>query len=353
MNSAVPNQASNSSQDKPRHALKWLCWNINHQRDKYEGIKFEIPDVKKILCYHDIFCLQETKGPVTVNGFKCFNSNRKGSNSGGVCIGVRKSIAAGVREVCTGHCEDIVIIKLKANFFNLEKDINLVNVYNSPANGSYKKRRQTNEDCESTTLELLSECLANIPACEDIALLGDLNARTGMLEDTLTPSSFTDCNNELEEPFNENTGRIPARNNSDPTLNANGKPFIELLQTSGLIILNGRTIGDIFGKPTCIQRNGVSVVDYVCTSFGLFNMVNYFKVGPLSKYSDHRPLSLALSIDSSKSLVEDIGALRDEILPAPLPYKWIRDSDPSKDTAIKFRVAQNDSVIKESIDGLI
>ena len=118
-------------------------------------------------------------------------------------------------------------------------------------------------DHDVTTLEHLAELLANIPATEDIALLGDLNARTGTLEDTLTPSGFTDCSNELEEQINASTGGIPARNNMDHTLNSNGKPFIELVQTSGLIIFHGRTIWDIFGMPTCIQRNGVSVVDYI------------------------------------------------------------------------------------------
>ena len=354
MNSAAASiRESNSCQIKPRHALKWLCWNINHQRDKYEGVKFEIPDVKKILLNHDIFCLQETKGAVTVSGFKCFNSNRKNSNSGGVCIGIRKSLAAGVREVCSNVCEDIVIVKLKANYFNLEKDINLVNVYNSPAHGSYKKRRKQYEESEVTTFEHLSECLAKIPSSEDIALLGDMNARTGTLEDTLTASSFTDCNNILEEPFNDGISRIPVRNNSDLTLNSNGKPFIELVQTSGLVILNGRSIGDIFGKPTCIHRNGVSVVDYVCTSIGLLNKVRYLKVGPLCQYSDHRPLSVALTINSSESMVTNIGTLCNGISPAPLPYKWIRDSDPSKDTATQYRVAQNDSVLTDSINNLM
>ena len=241
MTSASSNKDSRSSQHKPRHALKWLSWNINHQRDKYEGIKFDIPDVKKILQNHDVFCLQETKGAVTINGFKCFNSNRKNSNSGGVCIGIRKSLATGVREVCSSACEDIVIVKLKANYFNLEKDINLVNVYNSPANGSYKKRRKLSGDDDVTTLEHLTELLANIPASEDIALLGDLNARTGTLEDTLTPSGFTDCNNELEEPINVRTGGIPARNNMDHTLNANGKPFIVLQSWSPLPLLGSQT----------------------------------------------------------------------------------------------------------------
>ena len=120
---------TNGNQPKPRHALKLLCWNINHQRDKVEGVKFEIPDFMRVISSHDIFCLQETKGAVTVNGYKCFNSNRKDSKSGGVCIGIKKSMAAGVSEVPTSLCDDMVIIKLKGKFFKLEKDTNLVNVY--------------------------------------------------------------------------------------------------------------------------------------------------------------------------------------------------------------------------------
>ena len=62
---------------------------------------------------------------------------------------------------------------------------------------------------------------------------------------------------------------------------------------------------------------------------------------------------MALSINSSKSLVEGVGAMCNGISPAPLPYKWIRDSDPCKDTATKFKVAQNDASLKDSIDKLM
>ena len=157
-----------------------------------------------------------------------------------------------------------------------------------------------------TTLEHLAECLANIPASEDVALLGDMNARTGSLNDILSPWDFSDPSFNPEEQSNAIMSEIPGRNNSDHTINSFGKPFIELIQTSGLIILNGRTLGDIFGAPTCIQRNGVSTVDYICTSPSLFQQVRYFEVRGLCQYSDHKPLSMALTINSTTWSLEKI-----------------------------------------------
>ena len=238
---------------KARHALKILSWNINHQRDKHEGTKFLIPDFKKTLELHDIVCLQETKGPVTLEGFKCYNSNRKGSSSGGVCIGIRKSISSGAKAVNTSTCEDMICIKIPANIFNLDRDLNLINIYNSPPQGAFKKRRAITNDDLPSTLELLSEFIATIPACEDILLVGDLNARTGTLSDTLSQSDIDDRAGGCDRALNGSIMAydLPQRNNLDQTLNTNGKPFIELLQSHQLVILNGRTIGDLFGGHTC------------------------------------------------------------------------------------------------------
>jgi hypothetical protein len=115
---------------------------VNHSRDKHEGAKVEIPEIRSLLNNHDIFALQETKGVVNFQNYHCFNSNRKGSISGGVCIGVHKSIKNGVTRIQLDKCEDIVVIKLRSTFFDLEKDTYLINVYDSPTNGSFKKTEE-------------------------------------------------------------------------------------------------------------------------------------------------------------------------------------------------------------------
>ena len=80
----------------------------------------DIPEIKDLVNNHDLFALQETKAVVNISNYACYNSNRKGTNSGGVCIGVHKSLKAGVTRVRVNTSEDIVIVKLKAKYFDLE-----------------------------------------------------------------------------------------------------------------------------------------------------------------------------------------------------------------------------------------
>ncbi len=333
---------------RSRHSLSFLSWNINHSRDKHEGAKDGIPEIHKLLLDHDLFALQETKGEVNLSNFCCFNSNRKGSNSGGVCIGVHKSLKAGVSKVHIDATEDIIAVKLKANYFDLNKDTYLINVYDSPVNGSFKKRKRAfGTDDILSTLEHLQEFLANIPLNEDVILLGDFNARTGTLDDMMSND-----NHLIDADLNDHYYKhLPKRNNIDQKLNANGRPFIELLQTTGLVILNGRTLGDIFGEPTCIQRQGASVVDYISVSPSLHGRVRHFKVENISQYSDHRPLSMSISTNPLKRISSDI--LSSDIQNAPQAFKWTRSENPALDTSIKFKTAQTDSKVVEMLDHLL
>ncbi|KAL5248553.1 hypothetical protein ACHWQZ_G017661 [Mnemiopsis leidyi] len=76
----------------------------------------------------------------------------------GVCIGIHKSPQNGVASVPVDTTEDIVAVKLKAKFFDLDQDTFLINTYDFPANGSFKKRKQApEEDNHVTTLEHLQE----------------------------------------------------------------------------------------------------------------------------------------------------------------------------------------------------
>ena len=244
---------------------------------------------------------------------------------------------------------DIVVVKLKASFFNLDKDTNLINVYDSPINGSYKKRmKMMSTDELVTTLEHLQEVAAGIPINEDIILLGDFNARTGKINDILPPDSR--LNEDQSEIYDGIT--LPERNNSDQKLNTNGRPFIELVQTLGLCILNGRTLGDVFGAPTCIQRGGVSTVDYVCTAPSLYRKVRDFRVLGTTHYSDHKPLSLTLNSTQTAN-TKHLDGMTEGLAPAPAPFKWIRSEDPSQDTSTLFQAAQKCQTFENNIADLL
>ncbi len=243
-----------------------------------------------------------------------------------------------------------MILKLKATFFNLDKDTNIVNVYDLPTNGSFKKRKRAEQsDDHSTTLEKLQEILARIPLSEDIVLLGDFNARTGMLADSLP---YDDIHEHEDINGIDKYGEpLPKRNNMDAKLNANGRPFIELLQTMDLRILNGRTLGDIFGEPTCIQRQGVSTVDYICVSPRLFSKVRQFTVGGISLFPDHRPLSMTISTDPIRRIATSLTST--DILEAPKPYKWSRSTIPHLDTSFNFLAAQHNKTTIDRINQLL
>ena len=82
---------------------------------------------------------------------------------------------------------------------------------------------------------------------------------------------------------------VPNRNSEDKVpADHRGKELLELCKSLQLVILNGRKIGDLFGKFTSLQWNGNSVVDYVLVSKSLYSSITYFKIGNFIPWlSDH------------------------------------------------------------------
>ena len=338
-------------QTKRKQSLNILSWNVNDIRDQHEGQKTEIPDFSKTLNDHDIFCLQETKGEVNILNFIRFNSNRADSRSGGVCIGVRKSLSSGIQKVKVLQSEDFVVVKLKARSFNLLRDTNIVNVYNSPLHSSFKKRKNKDGGVTWSTIDLLADCISNIPDDKDIILVGDFNARSGLLDDS---SISGDRHVLLQMNTINNTTRnqpdFPKRCNQDQKINADGKPFIDLTKTLGLTILNGRILGDVFGNYTCLKYNGCSTVYYMCVSSSLYYDVSYFKVCEHSRHSHHKPLSCSIRLQTNNKLFKKTPHHR--FFDAPRAFKW--NQSPNIDgSSFKFRLAQDDSSIKKRITALM
>jgi len=79
--------------------------------------------------------------------------------------------------------------------------------------------------------------------------------------------------------------------------NRNDQSYIHITLCIGnkLRILNGRFTGDLDGKLTWYQYNGVSTVDYGIVSEDLQNTVLGFQVLALTPYSDHCPITLKLA----------------------------------------------------------
>ena len=116
-----------------------LHWNIQ-DGSSVGGPKQDDPDFLEILQGKSIFCLQETKGSISIPGYLCYNKLRDKSRSGGVCTGIAREIATRwkAREVFTGH-EDILAVNLSPHSSDRETPLLVINVYDSPSH-SYKRR---------------------------------------------------------------------------------------------------------------------------------------------------------------------------------------------------------------------
>ena len=317
--------------------IKILSWNINDMSHSTLDSKHKLSEFTDAIGRCDVFCLQETKENVKIPNFRCFNSIRPDSRSGGVCIGVRQEIADHSKQLKDQRLgDDIVCVKIRKNL--LGYDLLIVNVYDSPENSSYK-RRKTKDGIIDNTLENLEEFISNQENGSRIITVGDFNARTGKLNysaahtdqaiyDDLSSGKFSSCSSPAE------TNRC----SRDNVLNDRGKRLIEFLTACNMKILNGATVGDIGGDFTCLRYNGSSVVDYAIASHSLTRHVNSMEVLRLSALSDHRPLlcSLLCSINTVRCPAAKAPDFEDQ----PKKYKW--DPERSKDTFID---AQTDEIM--------
>ena len=89
------------------------------------------------------------------------------------------------------------------------------------------------------------------------------------------------------------------RASKDQILNARGFLLLDFLACNKLQILNGCTLGDIFGEYTSVNYNGRSVVDYMAATPDLKEAVLYFRILELTKYSDHKPCICDLKCTNS------------------------------------------------------
>ena len=179
-------------------------------------------------------------------------------------------------------------------------------------------------------------------------LAGDLNARIGYLEDRHIQSNHQGHDDSIWDV--DYIANLSKRSNKDASVNNNGKPFIESMKSTGLTILNGRTVGDIFGQFTCHKYNGSSVVDYICVSSRIYNNIKYLKIKDFTPFSDHSPVVTALQFNGTIQNPYDYHNLRD----APAPLRWVQgDSTDRKSSTFKYREAQRNRDIIQDIQSLL
>ena len=300
---------SNPRRNQPPQSRKLniLQWNIQSLNSS-SGNKTDDSQFGELLRLAGIFCLQETKGNVTLPGYRCFNKLRPNSKSGGICIGVERDLCKRwkVSQV-PNECDDILAIQFWTGSNSVP--ILLVNVYDSPENSSYKKNKARSG---GSTLDALLDLLLQNHAA-DMLLTGDFNARTGNLNHPLVEID-TDTAQPGSSPIS--TALRTTQDKIQP--NARGNLLLNLLAETNTTLLNGATLGDISGQFTCVKYNGCSVVDYTAVSASLLDLISSFRVLDLNSFSDHRPCLTTLNIGAARFTCSDI---MEPLEDAPVKFK--------------------------------
>ena len=135
-----------------------------------------------------------------------------------------------------------------------------------------------NEIWDEISTDILKFTSINTP----FLLLGDMNARTGILSDMSNDVKFY-VNSSVPPRHSIYT----TRNNCDQIINNNGLKLIDLCKSYDVQIANGRSRGDRWGFHTLQQKMGESTVDMAILSDTMMKIINDFKVLPEPDYSDH------------------------------------------------------------------
>ena len=243
-------------------------------------------------------------GTTLDNEYSCFvkeksiNRHRYGGVHGLAMI-IKNDIAAHVQLLADVQSPYVLWVKFSKKAFGYECILGSAYL---PGEESIHKDNEMYEVIANDIFRLKNTY--NLPIC----LLGDLNSRTGKLNDSfiIEQSIINNCeiNDFAQElfnisPTNEMDTLFEKRYNKDTNINNNGRLLIEFCKVSNMKIVNGRFghdkgIGDFTFNGT---RDRNSTIDYCLVSPDLGPHIQNFEVHPFDKdYSDyHCPIILTLN----------------------------------------------------------
>lgn len=242
----------------------------------------------------DIICLTEThfKADFELKVWADFDVfiadahklSKHGRLAGGVMILVRKLLSHLIEKINV-DLENIVVLKMKKDLMQSEKDIILIGCYLPPIDSKFWSVAQN-----GTGFDVIEKCVLCV--CEKIAdfhlmLFGDFNARTGNRNSSSAPDDF-DILSVDNVTFQ--------RSSQDNLVNEYGEQLLEFCNTLDCIILNGLSSHKFDDSCTFISALGSSVIDYFIISRELFNKVEIISLKIENRLeSDHLPVTLTIN----------------------------------------------------------
>jgi hypothetical protein len=225
----------------------------------------------------DYIFVTETHAPpqgllAPLDGFECISLPRplcarhKTHAFGGVAIFYKKQYSALVHsfsptpDVCYAEL-GILWVELKGSLSPSQRSLFLALCYIPPATSTYYASLLTPE----TIFEQLQVDICKLSNRGEVICIGDFNARTGTSSDLLHIDRYLSSSCALPNDLSTSLEmRFPERHNQDVVENKLGTLLLSLCKSTGLLIANGRSVGDPLGQYTCHNFNiGRSTVDYV------------------------------------------------------------------------------------------
>ena len=251
--------------------IKCIYWNIHGVKSKIVGNKLVNQDFLDVVSQYDIIGLGElhAQEDIDIPGYhlikqKNRNITHKGPKiAGGIAVLVKHDILD-ISNVEKNTNENSIWISIKQNRTMSTNKCYFGFYYCSPSKKDDTFFTSVNDEIESFQKR------------GQVYIYGDFNARTAKEIDIIEQDKF-DTSFGLQNQVN-----IPKRNSHDKQITSRGKEFLDICKINDIIIVNGRKIGDIFGKFTCHEWNGSSLVDYMLTHFESFENVLFFKNGGIN-----------------------------------------------------------------------
>ena len=271
--------------NKSPRIMKIGAFNCHGLREKVDYLDFS-----KLVANLDIFGVCETwlsdDDDIDLPGYKYYPCNRKdkigGPTRGGIGIFIKNEIKDYVKLRPDLSSEYFFWCRILKSFLGYEEDVYVGIVY-IPSETSTREER-----LKIDYFKTLKETTAKLKN-ENIILMGDFNARTMGLDDTLLMEKH-----ESNIP-NEFYSKIDSKRcNQDTNGNKYGKKLIEHCVATRSFIVNGRTVGDFQGKLTCHEQSGSSTVDYAVVDENLKSVIQKFEVLDNTMGSDHCPIVLEI-----------------------------------------------------------
>ena len=280
--------------------------------------KLLLPEVIDLIKRFDVFIVLETwligNTDISLEGYEYFRSDRKKNKkakrgSGGVCVFIKKHIFRGVHKLNSLN-DDCLWLVFKKNFFNIVNDIFLACCYIPPSNSKYHGNNNVD------MLDILQDEISCHSCKGDVMIMGDLNCRVG--------NKIEQWVDVIESPgplagIELDHISVPMRFNQDSKSNSYGSKLLTIMNESLVMLVNGRTPGDMLGNLTFHGYRGSSSIDLCITNRNIYNSIQYFKVLDNPWYSDHSPIALSLRVG-------DIICHKDRqscnLSSLPTKYKW-------------------------------